>query len=239
MVDFHSHVLPGMDDGADSVETALEMLRRSREQGVSILCATPHFYADEESPAVFLARREEAWRRLRAAMSPAEPWPEIRLGAEILYFPGLSVAEELRALTLEGTPILLIEPPMMPWSENMLEEIEECGSRLRTVPVLAHVDRYMRALGDDTLLERVEGRRMLAQVNASFFLYRRCREQAVEDLKENRFHFVGTDCHDLDDRRPNMGEAAEVIRAAGAGELFLRLHERVRRALKAREGVPA
>ena len=60
MVDFHSHILPGMDDGASSPEESLQMLARSRQQGVDVLFATSHFYADEEDPAAFLVRREEA-----------------------------------------------------------------------------------------------------------------------------------------------------------------------------------
>ena len=116
-----------MDDGAGNTAEGLEMLRESRRQGVELVCATPHFYADEEDPRSFLQRRSEAWDVLHRAMDPGEKWPAIRLGAEVLYFPGMSGAEELRSLCLEGTPILLIEPPMAPWTETMLEEIEECG----------------------------------------------------------------------------------------------------------------
>ena len=234
MIDFHSHILPEMDDGADSVETSLELLRESRRQGVTVMFATPHFYADEEDPETFLERREEAWNNLRGEMDPAEEWPQIRLGAEILFFPGISVAEELRNLTLEGTDLLLIEPPMIPWSSAMLEEIEECGENLHRIPVIAHVDRYMRIFSDDTLLDRVAEYRMLAQVNASFFLYEDSREMAMDCLTEGRFHFLGSDCHDMDRRRPNLGYAAEVIHAFGGEELFRRFNAREARALPGR-----
>ena len=60
MIDFHSHMLPDMDDGAQNVDEGLAMLRESRRQGVELVCATPHFYADEEDPASFLRRRGEA-----------------------------------------------------------------------------------------------------------------------------------------------------------------------------------
>ena len=231
MVDFHSHVLPDMDDGADRVETSLAMFRESRAQGVKLLCATSHFYADEESPASFLARRQAAWDRLRKAMYPGESWPEIRLGAEILYFPGMSVADELSSLTLEGTVFLLVEPPMMTWSESMLEEIEECGARLHRIPVIAHVDRYMRMLGDGSLLDRVGRRRMLAQVNASFFLHRSCREQALKSLTAGKFQFIGSDCHDMAARRPNLGDAAKVASRSLGEEPLQKFSELARRAM--------
>lgn len=234
MIDFHSHILPDIDDGADCTETSLAMLRESFRQGVRLICATPHFYADEEDPASFLERREEAWAELKAAMGTEEGFPEIRLGAEVLYFPGISVSEQVRSLTLEDTPFLLVEPPMMPWSEAMLDEIQECGQNLRCIPVVAHVDRYMRMLSDDTLLDRVYGRRLLAQVNAGFFLRRNTRERAVEYLIGGRFQFIGSDCHDMEERRPNMGGAADFIRLAGGEKLFRTFFDRMRRAMSIR-----
>ena len=178
MVDFHSHILPEMDDGADSVETSLAMLRESSRQGVDLICATPHFYADEEDPKSFLQRRSEAYSRLREAMGDGKGYPDILLGAEVLYFPGISVAEEMRELCLEGTFFLLVEPPMLPWTEAMLDEIEACVSSLHCIPVIAHIDRYMRLLNAPELLNRVMGRKMLIQANAAFFLHRQSQDAA-------------------------------------------------------------
>jgi protein-tyrosine phosphatase len=221
MVDFHSHFLPGIDDGSDCVETSLAMLRECRRQGVGLMCATPHFYADETDPASFLRRRNAAWKSLREAMvESGEKWPRVLLGAEVLFFPGISMAEEIAGLCLQGTPFLLIEPPMMHWSNSMLDEIEQCGETLDCVPVLAHIDRYMRILNDYSLFERVEERDILIQVNAGFFLNRRTEEIAVEHLVEKRFHFIGSDCHNMEERRPNMADAAQVVRRNGASREF-------------------
>ena len=112
MIDFHSHILPEMDDGAESLETSLAMLRESKRQGVDVICSTSHFYADEEDPHSFLSRRGTAYLRLCSAMGDSPDYPKIVLGAEVLYFPGISVADEIKALRLMGTPFLLIEPPM-------------------------------------------------------------------------------------------------------------------------------
>ena len=232
MVDFHSHFLPEMDDGSDSVETSLAMLRESFRQGVDLICATPHFYADEEDPKSFLRRRSEAYSRLRAAMGDGEGFPRILLGAEVLYFPGISVAEEMRQLCLEGTFLLLVEPPMLPWTEAMLDEIESCVDSLRCVPVIAHIDRYMRLLNAPDLLDRVSKRKLLVQANAAFFLHRQSRGTALDSLRRGRIHFLGTDCHDLIDRPPNMGDAMNVIHEAGAVKTFERFNERVELALK-------
>ena len=232
MVDFHSHFLPEIDDGADDVTMGAEMLRESYRQGVRVMCATPHFYADEDDPETFLARRGDAFRRLKVFLGDEKDIPEIVLGAEVLYFPGISVADEVRSLMLGDTPFLLIEPPMMPWSESMLDEIEQCGHSLRCIPVIAHIDRYMRLLHAPELIDRVRDRRMLIQVNASFFLYPEHSGRALELLREGRIHFIGSDCHDMDRRAPNLGDAEERIREAGLGELSATFHTIIRNILK-------
>lgn len=227
MIDFHSHILPGMDDGAEDVAVSLAMLRESQRQGVDLICATSHFYAQEEDPASFLARRSEAAASLREAMRGGGLWPEIRLGAEVLYFPGISDAGEVSSLTLEGTPFLLIEPPLIPWTDSMLDEIEQCTQTIRCIPVIAHIDRYMRLLRDYSLLNRVRERRVLVQANASFFLRRETALFAVHALREGAIHFIGSDCHDLGERGPNLGPAAERIARLGAAQLFTDCNERL------------
>lgn len=232
MVDFHSHFLPGIDDGAEDIPTGADMLRESWDQGVRLMCATPHFYADEDDPETFLARRDDAYRRLMDALDGEPDIPDILLGAEVLYFPGISVADEVRGLMLGDTPFLLIEPPMMPWSEAMLDEIEQCGHTLGCVPVIAHIDRYMRLLRAPDLIDRVSGRRVLIQVNASFFLHRDTAERALDLFSAERIHFIGSDCHDLDLRAPNLGDAEERIRDAGLGELSDAFHEHITNILR-------
>lgn len=228
MIDFHSHFLPAIDDGSDSVETSLAMLHESWEQGVALMFATPHFYADEDDPQSFLERRDRAWELLQKAMAlDGGPFPEIMLGAEILYFPGISVADEIIRLGMGNTPFLLIEPPMMPWRDSMLDEIEQLGENLQRIPVIAHVDRYMRMLRDNTLFDRLEDRRMLAQVNASFFLYRESAPRALDYLRQERIQFIGSDCHNMDERSPNMGFAETVIRMNGASGFLDAMNDRL------------
>ena len=228
MIDFHSHFLPQIDDGSDSIETSLAMLRESWEQGVDLMFATPHFYADEVDPEYFLRRRNHAYERLMEAIEDdGGEFPEIRLGAEVLFFPGMSVADELVELSMDNTPFILIEPPMMPWRDSMLDEIELTGQNLHRIPVIAHVDRYMRYLRDNTLFDRLEDRRVLIQVNADFFLHEGSMMRALDYLRARRIQFIGSDCHNLTNRIPNMGYAAEVIRNDGAEEYLNAINDRI------------
>lgn len=228
MIDFHSHFLPEIDDGADSLDTSLSMLRESRNQGVDLIFATPHFYADMDDPASFLARRNQAFSRLKQAMAEdGGIFPQILLGAEILFFPGMSVAEELYEMRMGQSPLLLIEPPMLPWSKTMLDEIEQTGKNLRCIPVIAHVDRYARMLRDDTVFDKARDRHFLVQVNANFFIHADSSKLALQYLSEDRIHFIGSDCHDMDRRAPNMGPASVLIAEAGLEEQHVMLDSRL------------
>lgn len=81
IVDFHSHILPGIDDGAKDISMAREMLLAEEQSGVEAIVATPHFYLSEESVESFLEKRENAFNLIK---------PEAdRLGIEI--FKGASV----------------------------------------------------------------------------------------------------------------------------------------------------
>jgi len=99
MIDFHSHILPGMDDGPETLEQSLAMLRDSFLQGTDLMVSTSHFYGGEEYPREFLRRRTAAVRQLKNAMLlSTEVYPRVVLGAEVLFFPGISEAEEIPLL---------------------------------------------------------------------------------------------------------------------------------------------
>lgn len=225
MIDFHTHVLPQMDDGPKSLRESLEMLNLCFQQGVDAVVSTSHFYADQEDPKSFLRRRGQRLRALQEAMlCSTEVYPRIIPGAEVLYFPGISQAQEVAELAIAGRAIL-IEPPMAPWSDDMLDEIVGLGENFDRKPVIAHVDRYMKLLEDDRLIDRVLERGLLVQVNGSYFLDEKRRKAAVRNLKKGNIHLIGSDCHNLRSRAPNLGPVRRVVRAEGAQAEFRALQE--------------
>ena len=224
MIDYHCHILPQMDDGPDRLSECLTMLRRSREQGVEVMVSTSHFYADEDYPAQFVERRNAAFLRLReGGLRDTESYPLIVLGAEVLYFPGISQAQDIEKLTIGSGRTILVEPPMAPWSDTMLDEIVELGENLHSRPVVAHVDRYMRMLKDKRLIDRVLERNLLVQVNASWFIDPKTVRFAVRNLKQGKIHLIGSDCHNLLSRRPNLGQARQRAKAYGVEAEFDKL----------------
>lgn len=208
MIDFHSHVLPNMDDGSKSVEESLEMLKRSAAQGVTAMALTPHFYADSESLKSFLERRAGSMELLAAA--EVENSPKLLIGAEVYYFPGIQHSKEILQLRLEGTKYLLLEMPFTKWTQRMIEDVLELNCDPEVEVVLAHIDRYLSIQKAETVKMLFESG-IRFQANAESFLNLRKRRRMLKMVKKGQISFLGSDCHDLDMRPPRLKEATEFL----------------------------
>ena len=208
MIDFHSHILPNIDDGSRNVKMSLEMVYACMDQSVDTVCATPHYYATHRTPEHFLERRQEAWEALDAVLP--EDAPHILLGAEVLYFPGISRMEELPSLCLEGTNILLLEMPFDSWSEYYIREVRELACSGRFTVMLAHIERYY-AKQPVSVWDEFLDLDILMQANADFFIPFRTKRKALNLLKEGRIHVLGSDAHNMTTRPPRLDEARAVI----------------------------
>ena len=226
VTDFHSHVLPGMDDGSASPEESLAMLRLAAEHGISHVIATPHFYPRHDNPDRFLERRDLAMMRLREAMEDKDELPRITLGAEVYFFRGMSESDQLSQLTIEGTNCILIEMPMSPWTEDVYQELEEIWTRRGVLPIVAHIDRYIRPLCTYGIPERLSQLPVLVQANAEFFINKRTAGMALRMLRANKIHLLGSDCHNMNTRKPNLDAALQRIRSK-LGEAALQRIERL------------
>lgn len=211
LVDFHTHVLPGIDDGSQSVERSIAMLQKLADQGVQQVIATPHFYAEHQSPEEFFARRQEAEITLRTALKEQPGLPELLVGAEVAFFEGISDCEFLEELAISGTRCVMIEMPMKHWSDRNLQELAGIRQKQKLTPIIAHMDRYIRPLYGKWIPERLAELPVYVQVNASFFERRMTRRKALHLLKERKIHLIGSDCHNLETRKPNMDAAMRVI----------------------------
>lgn len=227
MIDFHSHILPGIDDGSRSVEMSLQMLETMHKQQIDTVIATSHFYATERSPQRFLYRRQEAWNRLKAELP--DDSPKILLGAEVLYFPGISRMAELPELCMEGTNILLLEMPFERWTERMVREVKELAGSGDYTILLAHIERYYfkqpKDVWDDFLDIDI-----LMQSNADFFLPLWTKRKALKLLKEGRIHLLGSDAHNMTERAPRMEQAISMIEKH-LGQEVIRQMDRLGRSL--------
>ena len=209
MTDLHTHILPGMDDGAQTPEESIAMLREQARQGVDTVALTPHFYRGKERPSMFLTRRAEAWQKLQEALAqlPEEErnrLPKLILGAEVAYAPGMWEWPELQQLCYENTKVLLLELPIDQWNEEIFRQIYNLMSRTGITPMLAHVERYLHNRGFLQLFEM----QLPMQVSAEALLHMFGRKQAVELLTEHGGILI-SDCHGPQFRVPNMGRALQ------------------------------
>ena len=206
MLDFHSHILPKMDDGSKSTEMSIEMLRESKKQGIDTIVSTSHFYGSNEPPEHFLKRREYAYNKLSPLLSDAEP--EIILGAEVLFYYGISQSENIASLAIQGTDLLLIEMPFIPWSEKIIDELMTLQYNTRLQIVI--VERY-KGMQKKDMFNLLFEQPFLFQCNAEAFGYFSTRRFALGLMNEGMLHFLGTDCHNTESRPPNMEKARKVI----------------------------
>ena len=212
IVDFHSHVLPSIDDGSASVAESIALLRMEKQQGIDCVIATPHFYAQHDSPERFLKRRSRAENALREEMQKHSDLPEVKIGAEVYFFKGISDSEAISELTIDSKRCILIEMPIGSWTESMYRELEGLYVKRGIIPVVAHIDRYISRFRTFGIPQRLSEMPVLVQANAEFFLQRSTSSMALRMLKADRIHLLGSDCHNLKTRKPDLGDAVDLIR---------------------------
>ncbi|MGN1014143.1 MAG: CpsB/CapC family capsule biosynthesis tyrosine phosphatase [Butyricicoccus sp.] len=208
IVDFHSHILPGIDDGSPDTETSMRMLKEMLRQKIDCVVATPHFYIEEQSVDRFLERRARAEQRLRQAMDADGVGIRIAVGAEVAFFTGIGQFEDVDRLCIAGTNVLLLEMPFRTWSRQDMREINSLIQR-GFVLVIAHLERYGREKSEVEMLLSLP---VYAQMNAGCLLHWRTRRQPLRWVKEGAVQLLGSDCHDLTRRPPNLQAGRDVLR---------------------------
>ena len=190
-IDFHSHILPRIDDGAESIQKSLKLINKAVKCGVTKIIATPHFYANRIDVETFIARRQKAFDLL-LEQNPAIP---IELGAEVLLFSGLENMERIEELVMSDGETLLLELPLSEFiiTDDYYYTVEALAKRFRVV--LAHANRY----SDYTVLQMIEAGALI-QVNAEDLRSRRERIRVRRWMNSHLLYALGSDAH----RKPSV-----------------------------------
>lgn len=228
MIDFHCHLLHGIDDGSRNLETSINILKKSAEQGVKRIIATPHFYASEMSIDSFLRNRQKAYEELRGAIPEEirEAVPELMLGAEVAFFDNMWASERIGELTIAGTGIIMVEMPFVEWEEHHLREIGKLAEKYTVI--IAHIERFMNRdnrRGIRRLLEMSRVKPIKIQVNAGAFDNRKVRRKLIKMFAAGEAHMLGSDCHGMNRRPPNLPVGAEAIRTELGEAALLKLNK--------------
>jgi protein-tyrosine phosphatase len=235
VIDLHCHVLPGIDDGPETIEGSLALARAASAVGTSTMVATPHVsqrYPND--PTTIAARVSELNERLAAE----EIAIEVRAGAEIALLSAVQLdAEQLGRLTLGGGPWLLVEPPFTPAAtglDAMMLDVAAHGYRI----VIAHPERCPAFHRDRGVLESLVRSGMLTSITAGSLVGRfgsQARRFALALMRDGLVHNVASDAHDPFNRAPGM--AAE-LESAGMSPLALWLTSQVPAAVLAGSEIP-
>jgi protein-tyrosine phosphatase len=211
LIDLHSHILPGIDDGAPNLETSLAMARMAVENGIKVMAATPHFL-----PGVYDNESSDVRSRLaalQAALQVAGIPLKLVSGCDAHIRPDFTTClRDGRILTLNDTRYVLFEPPHVTLPQRMddlLHNVVASGF----VPILTHPERLRWIEQNYDLVIRLAEQGTLMQITAGSLTGRfgaRPQYWAQRMLAEGRVHILATDAHDTKKRPPSMVKAHDI-----------------------------
>lgn len=221
MVDIHSHILPGVDDGSRSLDESIEMCQASAADGIRVMVATPHAHDGKHKthdPELLKRKVEELNARLQGA-------PKIVLGCELRFTHETvkQLCETHTAPTIAGGPYALIEFPhsmVPPGSERPLCELRSN----RITPIIAHPERNAMLIDEpnrfyELVLLGVLGQMDTGSITGQFG--KRVQKTARVMLENGLIHFIASDCHNTRNRLPGLS-AAVALTAKIVGEEYAR-----------------
>ena len=234
MIDFHTHILPQLDDGANDETMAIAMLESEVKQGVTDVLFTPHYYGKTCSPDDFLEQRNEAWNSLKTH-APVDL--NVYLGAEV-HFTGVNVMdyEELCKLAIADTEYILIEFPFTEqWSVGLFSALSAFIEETGYTPIIAHVERYLEIKKNPWLINELLDLGCLLQVNTSAFFNKQEKSLVLALLNRGVIHCIGTDAHDTGIRKPNLQEAKTAFEEQGFAEAWANIQNTMQAVLRGEE----
>ncbi len=201
MIDIHSHILPGVDDGAESLKESLTIAEMAAADGLKGIVATPHFMEEGYRMSVqeIIERVTELQKELDIQGINLRIYP----GAEVFIYPGLARdLEQGLVPTINGGKYILLELPMgeFPvYTDDTLYELKVMGYR----PVICHPERYRQVMEDPNILYTWLKEGIYAQVNASSLIGifgGRVKQTAEILVEHNMVQLIGSDLHSLNKR---------------------------------------
>lgn len=220
-IDIHSHILPGVDDGAENMDMSMAMVDMAYNQGVRLMIATPHYYPGHmRYPKEHL---EEVYEKTISVIKEKYSDFTLLLGNEIYYRD--EVVEKLRnkrIFTLANTRYVLLE-------FSTMAEYDYIVKAVRTVldagyyPILAHIERYACLWKNEKKVKELIRMGAYMQVNAENFqggFFSAERRYCIKLIQSGMVHFLGSDCHNINKRSPNYKQAADYLEEKLEPDLF-------------------
>ena len=223
MIDFHSHLMPGVDDGAADIDEARSGLAVMREQGITTIITTPHIQASlTEKPRElerYFGELDRAFEALGTLAAAEFPDLRIERGVELMLDTPQPAMGDLR-LHLAGTSFVLMEFPYMTIPPNSAMAVRQLRGR-GVVPIVAHPERYANIATNVDLIESWRDAGAYIQVNAGSFVgqYGSTARRIVWQIVERGFaDYICSDYHSRG-RCSVRACSAALLERAGGGQL--------------------
>ncbi len=233
MIDMHSHILWGLDDGSQSLDMSVSMLRMAVEAGTTDVFATPHVNRHGIIPSwnEIMEKIETLQQKANEANIPIRihPGAEVELNYDTMQF----IKEGSREYCLAESRYLLIELT----EQSQPKQVQEMGYELMMrgfVPVLAHPERYDRIMEHPGRVLEWMQHGLLTQSNTGSFIgaFGNAVQKRAEDLmKRNMICFLGSDAHRIEFRTTNTQETQNTLQHTKEGQALLDRAERYGRAV--------
>lgn len=214
MIDIHAHILPGMDDGAEDLQDALEMAKIAVENGITTMVATPHCNLPGVYDNYLDKNFVDTYKRVCSALEANEIPLNLLPGMEVFATPDLpELLESGKLLPINGSKYLLVEFPFeeeLQYVENILEGILKAG----LYPVIAHAERYECIQKNLYILEKWKSRGVLVQVNKGSLVGRFGKPSysaAHSMMQKRQVDVIASDCHSPNYRTPVMMDVYEKL----------------------------
>jgi protein-tyrosine phosphatase len=182
-----------------------------KEQGVTHIIATPHFYPDSDSAEGFSERVHKAHNELCAEIVKRD-LPQVFLGCELRYFSGMGKSRAIELFVIKGTKYLLVELPYgAPITSTVIQDIIDISERQGLMPILAHIERYNKVSGYKKLLKLISDGYAKAHINAGAVVSKETTRLCEKLIKGRYVSYLASDTHSPEHRPPLIGPALEVI----------------------------
>ena len=210
-LDIHTHILPEVDDGARDMETAIKLLEMLKEQDVTHVIATPHFYPDTDNVETFTETVSKAYDELKKEIEYKD-LPTVYLGCELRYFNGMGKSRAVKQFAIQNTNYLLLELPYgAPITKTVINDIVDIKEVLGLTPILAHIERYSKVPGFKKLLKLISDGTAIAHINAGAVISKEDAKLCEKLIRGGYVSFLASDTHSLVNRPPYIKQALDTI----------------------------
>lgn len=230
MIDIHTHILPGIDDGAMDEQEAVLMARAAVEEGIAVILATPHHASGRyDNPGQEIKKRVQA---LNLVLNGQEIPLKILPGQEVRIHQGLlEDLEQGNTIALADSNYLLLELPsgyVPPYTEEIIHELRVLG----ITPIIAHPERNAELAASPSALMRLLERGALTQLTSHSVdgrFGRKLQKLCLQWCRQGMVHLISSDAHDISDRPFGLNQAYSLISSQVSDKAAAELKENAER----------